>query len=74
MFKNKYRCWFLKLPSSSEEGENKTTSQKIQVFEDMAAIQKGLDILKANLQDEVEEKKAHIFVILGASVSLLTIL
>jgi len=38
-------------------------------FEQIAAMQKGVQILKAGLKDEPEEHKPHVFVVLGASVS-----
>lgn len=36
----------------------------------MAALQKGVDMLKASLENGEEEKKKHVFVVLGASVSV----
>ena len=38
----------------------------------MAALQKGVDMLKACLKECPEEQKSHVFVILGASVSAVT--
>lgn len=39
----------------------------------MSGLEKGLGLLRACLKDEEEETKPHIFIVMGASVSLLNI-
>ena len=49
--------------------EDASVLNKIQAFEEMA-VKKGVAILQAGLKDEPKDEKSHIFVVLGASVSL----